>query len=142
MQDFSLQITDAVAVPGAEDLRLGKTGGELFDQRIADRILGLEVARVDQIQAQHRRVAELVVFEIRGDEGIAACRGYGIHKARAGPAAYGHPPHGSAALGIAQAGTGKDLPNEGGKGGKRRLFELPDADQTGGLAVRQDLDVP
>ena len=54
------------------DLDFGELAAQIRAQDLADRVLGGEVAGVDEVDAQLRGLLELVVFDVAGDEGVAA----------------------------------------------------------------------
>lgn len=84
-----------------------KTLPQQHGQHFTDRIFGLKVARVDQIQPAPARFLKLMVFEIRRHERITARRKHLIDRAAAAPAANGDTPHRSSGVGEPQPRTGQ-----------------------------------
>ena len=90
-----------------QDAQLRKTLPQQHGQHLTDRIFGLKVARVDQIQPAPARFLKLMVFEIRRHERITARRKHLIDRAAAAPAANGDTPHRSSGVGEPQPRTGQ-----------------------------------
>ena len=126
---------------GLQDFQLRELSPELLAEHFTDRILGLKVSRVDQIEAQDGGILELVVFEIGGDKGIAARRCHLIQEVPAGAAAHSHPMNSFAARGISQAGAGQTRLDKGCKFRQPCLPDLSDPNQAGSLSVLQDLNI-
>ena len=117
-----------------QDAQLRKTLPQQHGQHLTDRIFGLKVARVDQIQPAPARFLKLMVFEIRRHERITARRKHLIDRAAAAPAANGDTPHRSSGVGEPQPRTGQLFLHKRRKRPHIRLFCLADPEQAIGLS--------
>ena len=115
---------------GDFDFNLRECGRDFFCQNRHDGVLGVKMARVDQVEPQILGIPELVVLDVGRDEGIAS-GGQSIHHlAGTASAAHGNLLHRIAGVDVAQALTAQLLLDRSQERGKVLRLRFAHPQQT------------